>query len=90
MGRNFATGISGMEHRALVLTAIDQRAAKPGVSREDAVREVLDQEYAWRREELAAAQWSLADEFVEIAQSAAVLFRRLACGRRRPQQPDAQ
>jgi hypothetical protein len=77
-----------MHHRALVLTAIDQRAAEPGVSRADAITEVLDQEYAWRREELAAGQWSLLDEYVEIGQAVAVLFRRLV--RRCRRRPDGQ
>ena len=85
MARSSATGVSSLQHRALVLAAIEQRAAQPGVSREEATKEVLDQEYEWRREEMAAAQWSLMDEYVEIAQAVAVLFRRLVRrSRRRP------
>jgi hypothetical protein len=77
MTRNFA-GVSDWRHRALVQAAIEDRAALPGVSREQAVREVLDQEYEWRRQEMEAARYSVAQEYAEILQAVGSLFVR-AC-----------
>jgi hypothetical protein len=85
MGRDFARGISGLEHRALVMTAIEERAARNGISRQEAAREVLDEEYEWRRQEIAA-RWSPGDAPVEAVAGAALaagrLIRRAVRGRR--------
>jgi hypothetical protein len=61
MTRGFA-GTSDPHHHALVLQAIEDRVQQ-GTPRDQAATEVLDQEYAWRREELAAARYSPVDDF---------------------------
>lgn len=61
--------------RVLVQQAIEDRVAG-GMSREDAMREVLDQEAAWRAEEAEAARWTIWEEYAEIAMIAGNLCRR--------------
>jgi hypothetical protein len=76
MRRDFAAGISSWEHRALVMAAIEERAARKGISREEAAREVLDEECEWRRRELAA-RWSPGDSAARVAAGAAHAAGRL-------------
>lgn len=56
-------GTNDRRHHRAVLQAIENRVQQ-GAPRDQAVQEVLDQEYQWRLEEAAAAHYDPVGEFL--------------------------
>jgi hypothetical protein len=86
-----SAGVSDPRHRALVRQVIEDRVAQ-GMTREEATKEVLDQEYEWRKEEAEAASYTPVVDFVNEVLGATLgpVARRIRSARRTsPGEPGA-